>query len=139
MRICSIFAICFFSAFAGCGGNSDLASARGKITLDGQPLANALVVFAPVSSGTTSYGRTIDSGDYEMMFSDQEHGAWIGENSVRITTGDVGTGDSPGTKERVPAIYNSETTLKAVVEQKANVFNFDLESKAGKVKQTIRE
>lgn len=139
MRLASLVAICSLMVLTGCGGNADLASARGKITLDGQPLPNALVVFAPVAGGTTSYGRTNAQGEYEMMFSDRERGAWLGENSVRITTGDVGTGDTPGTKERVPVIYNSETTLKAVVEKKANVFNFELESKAGKVKQTIRE
>ncbi len=123
----------------GCGGNSNLASVRGKITLDEKPLPNAFVVFAPLSNGTTSYGRTNENGEYEMMFSDREKGAWVGENSVRITTGDVGTGDSPASKEQVPAIYNSETTLRVVVEKKANEFHFDLKSKAGKVKQTIRE
>ena len=125
--------------FLGCGSNEDLASVTGKVTLDGQPLPNALVVFAPTSAGTTSYGRTSTTGEYEMMFSDTEAGAWLGENAVRITTEDVGTGDSPASKERVPSVYNARTTLKAMVEKKANVFDFELKSSAGKVKQAIVE
>lgn len=123
----------------GCGGNDNLARVTGKVTLDGEPVVGALVVFSPVAGGTTSYGRTTASGEYEMMFSDNERGAWLGENAVRITTADVGTGDTPASKERIPSVYNSETKLKAVVESKANVFDFSLQTSAGKVKQTIRE
>src|SRR6266550_1132156 len=70
----------------GCGARGDLASVRGKVTLDGQPLPDAFVVFAPTKKGTTSYGRTDAGGNYEMMFTDYQKGAWIGENSVRIST-----------------------------------------------------
>src|SRR6266550_918944 len=69
----------------GCSKRGDLASVQGKITLDGQALANAFVVFAPTTHGTTSYGRTDASGNYEMMYTDNEKGAWIGNNSVRIS------------------------------------------------------
>src|SRR6476660_1073784 len=76
----------------GCGSRGDLASVRGKVTLDGQPLPDAFVVYAPTINGTTSYGRTDARGNYEMMFTDYQKGAWIGENSVRISTGDLGSG-----------------------------------------------
>src|SRR6476660_4467777 len=76
----------------GCGSRSDLASVRGKVTLDGQPLPGAFIVFAPTTKGTSSRGKTDSVGSYEMMFTDQEKGAWIGENLVRINTGDVGPG-----------------------------------------------
>jgi hypothetical protein len=124
---------------AGCGSRADLASVRGKVTLDGQPLANAFVVYAPVANGTTSYGRTDSSGHYEMMFSDREAGAWIGENLVRISTGDVGSGDQAGPKERVPAVYNQQTTLKADVKSGANRFDFELKSTAGKILAAPKE
>jgi hypothetical protein len=123
----------------GCGGIDDLASVRGKVTLDGQPLEGAMVVFAPTSAGSTSYGRTDANGEYEMMFSDDDKGAWLGENVVRISTEDVGSGDSPAKKEVVPAVYNQRSTLKATVEKKANTFDFDLKSDAGKVVQTLTE
>jgi len=124
---------------SGCGGRADLASVRGKVTLDGQPLADAFVVYAPVAKGTTSYGRTDSSGRYEMMFSDREAGAWIGENLVRINTGDVSSGDRTGPKERVPAVYNQQTTLKAEVKPGANTFDFELKSSAGKILAAPKE
>jgi hypothetical protein len=123
----------------GCGSRADLASVRGMVTLDGQPVADAFVVYAPVSKGTTSYGRTDSSGHYEMMFSDREAGAWIGENLVRISTGDVSSGDRAGPKERVPAVYNQQTTLKADVKPGANTFDFELKSSAGKILAAPKE
>jgi len=122
------------TASIGCGSRGDLASVRGKVTLDGQPLANAFVVFAPTKKGTTSYGRTDSGGNYEMMFTDTEKGAWIGENSVRISTGDLGPGGGPGPKERVPNVYNETSTLTAEVKSGGNTFNFDLKSTAGRIK-----
>lgn len=131
-RASAVLIAMFFSA-AGCGSRSDLASVTGKITLDGQPLANAFVVFAPTSQGTSSRGKTDAEGRYEMMFSDREKGAWIGENLVRINTGDVGSGDVAGPKERVPAVYNEATTLKVEVKPGTNAFDFDLKSSAGRI------
>jgi len=120
--------------FLGCGSRGDLASVHGKISLDGEPLGNAFVVFAPTKKGTTSYGRTDAAGSYEMMFTDYQKGAWIGENSVRISTGDLGSGGAPGPKERVPMVYNEASTLTADVKSGSNTFNFDLKSSAGRIK-----
>ena len=123
------------SAFLlGCGARGDLASVRGKVTLDGQPLPDAFVVFAPTKKGTTSYGRTDAGGNYEMMFTDYQKGAWLGENSVRISTGDLGSGGGPGPKERVPIVYNEASTLTAEVKPGSNNLNFDLKSTAGRIK-----
>jgi len=121
---------------AGCGSRAELASVPGKVTLDGQPLADAFVVYSPTAHGTTSYGKTDAGGNYEMMFTDNERGAWIGENLVRISTGDLGRGGGAGPKERVPVVYNSETTLTASVKAGSNTCNFDLQSSAGRVKAT---
>ena len=136
LKLVNIFVIL---TLAGCGGNSELASVTGTVTLDGKPLEGAQVVFAPTSSGATAYGRTDAKGRYEMMFSDSEKGAWLGENIVRISTEDVGTGDSAAKKEVVPAVYNLRSNLRASVEKKANTFDFALESNSGKVVQTLKE
>jgi hypothetical protein len=132
-RFACIPLLAVFIAALGCGSRSDLATVTGQVTLDGQPLANAFVVFAPTAQGTSSRGKTDETGHYEMMFSDREKGAWIGENLVRIHTGDVGGGDTAGPKERVPAVYNKDTTLKVEVKPKSNVFDFDLKSTAGRI------
>ena len=119
---------------AGCGRESEnLASVTGTITLDGEPLADALVVFAPTSGGTTAYGRTDESGRYEMMFSDVQKGAWLGENRVQISTGDVGAAGGPGKPERVPVTYNRQSGLLVEVVPGENDFDFQLESDAGPI------
>jgi hypothetical protein len=133
-RLAVAFAVCALSATTGgCSGRSELAAVTGTVTLDGQPLPSAFIVFAPTGSGTSSRGKTDAAGRYEMMFSDREKGAWIGENMVRISTGDVGSGDQAGPKEIVPAVYNRDTTLKVVVQPGSNTFDFQLDSKAGRV------
>ncbi len=122
------------AAISGCGGNDNLAYVTGTVKLDGEPLPNAFVVFAPTSGGTTSYGRTDQDGQYEMMFTDDEKGAWIGENRVEISTGDVdATMSGSGTPEKVPAVYNQRSTLKVDVTSGKNEHNFDLESNAGRI------
>lgn len=127
-------------ATTGCGGNSDLARVEGQVTLDGEPLPDALVVFAPTSQGTTSYGRTDQDGRYELFFSDREKGAYIGENRVEISTGDVDpTMSGPGKPELVPSVYNERSTVTVEVTSGTNVHNFDLESDAGRVIQPIAE
>jgi hypothetical protein len=124
---------------ASCGGNAHLAAVGGTVTLDGQPLANAFVVFCPTETGTTSYGKTDADGHYRMMFKDSEPGAWIGESLVRISTGDLGAGGKAGPRERVPVVYNTKTTLKVVVQPGKNRFDFDLQSNAGKIVQPLTD
>jgi hypothetical protein len=139
MRIVVRLPLVVFGAvlLSGCGGNKDLAVVRGTVTLDGQPLPNAYVVFAPTTKGTTSYGKTGADGKYEMLFTDKQKGAWVGENVVRISTGDLGTGGKAGPRERVPVVYNQQSTLKATVQPGENTFDFDLKSAAGKVVQPL--
>jgi hypothetical protein len=58
--------ITFLSALLiGCGSRGDLASVRGKITLDGEPLGNAFVVFAPTKKGTMAFWDTYLKGSGE--------------------------------------------------------------------------
>jgi hypothetical protein len=114
----------------GCSSSEHLSEVKGLITLDGRPLPDAMVVFSPTGKGTTSYGRTDSDGNYRMLFRDNEYGAWLGENIVRITTFDLG-----GKKEQVPVVYNTKSTLKVQVADGENVHNFELKSEAGKIIQ----
>ncbi len=71
-----------------------------------------------------------------MVFSDDEKGAWIGENRVEISTGDVdASGTGGGAREKVPAVYNLKSTLKVVVTAGDHVHDFDLKSDAGRIVQ----
>jgi hypothetical protein len=134
-KTCTLLGLC---SLLGCGGNSDLAAVTGKVTLDGKPVPNAFVKFLPKSAaGAPSFGKTDADGNYRMMFSDTEEGAWVGENSVTISTADTGLAPGMGTAEKIPAIYNTNTNLVQTVERGRNTFNFELESNAGKVVQPI--
>ena len=122
--------VCGVLVLAGCSKNEKLSEVTGVVKLDDKPLADAMIVFSPRGEGTTSYGRSDADGKYRMLFKDNEYGAWVGENVVRITTFDLG-----GKKEQVPVVYNSKTTLKAEVKPGENVHNFELKSTAGKIVQ----
>ena len=97
--------------------------------MDGAPLAGALVEFVPSDGqGSSSYGTTDDRGRYQMHFSRERSGAWLGESTVRISTADVLDiqGEEQIVPERVPARYNLESELVRRVEPKANQFDFEL-------------
>jgi hypothetical protein len=123
----------------GCNRNENLADVTGVITLDGKPLEDALVVFSPRQGGTTSYGRTGADGAYRLYFNDHTPGGWLGENVVRISTGDVDATGEGGKPERVPVQYNQRSTLTALVKAGRNTFDFELDSGAGRIIQPPRE
>ncbi|QDT53299.1 hypothetical protein Pan44_13150 [Caulifigura coniformis] len=127
--------LCAVVLLAGCSRNELLSEVTGRVTLDGRPLTDAMIIFSPTGTGTTSYGRTDSDGRYRMLFRDNEYGAWLGENLVRISTFDLGSGDVAGKKELVPAVYNTRSTTKVTVASGANTHDFDLKSDAGKIIQ----
>ena len=116
------------TALAGCcGGGPTLGRVEGKVTLDGQPLANAKVEFQP-SNNAPSYGTTDAQGHYELVFAPEQFGAIPGEHVVRITT--YRASNEPGSteviEESVPAIYNSESTLRKTVTKGEQVIDLAL-------------
>jgi hypothetical protein len=118
-------------AASGCGNGGpddlpDLAAVTGFITLDGQPLANARVVFLPEKSGGASGAITAEDGSYELKYRSGEPGAALGKHAVQIST-DVDGAMTPEA-ERVPAQFNRETTLSAEVTEGPNEHDFDLKS-----------
>lgn len=124
---------------AGCGpGGPDIAGVKGKVTMDGEPLADASVIFVPVAGGRPAAARTDAEGNYELNFSGGRKGTIPGMNKVQITT-ELGTyeGDDgkmiPARPETVPMEYNTQSTLEVnVVDGQMNEANFDLKS-GGKI------
>lgn len=114
----------------GCGKSDvPLAHVEGTVLLDGQPLANAIVEFqpeGPVGKVRPSIGETGPDGKYKLRFSRDRWGAVVGNHKVLITTFSP-SGDGRF-KERVPATYNSATTLQRTVERQSNWLDFDLQS-----------
>jgi hypothetical protein len=123
------------SGFAGCGPRGpEIASVSGRVTMDGKPLAHATVVFIP-ENGRPAGARTDADGNYTLNFSGGRKGAIPGKSMVRITTvreaehDENGKVTLPGSGEKVPAKYNTATTLEFTVEpKKNNVANFDITS-----------
>ncbi|MCA9047644.1 MAG: carboxypeptidase regulatory-like domain-containing protein [Planctomycetaceae bacterium] len=118
----------------GCGSSGpEIASVEGTVTLDGQPLANASVVFVP-EGGRPAGASTDAQGKYVLNFSEDRQGAIPGKNVVRISTARGETTDDngqmvPGSPETIPAKYNAQTTLEFNVEPgKVNTADFTLES-----------
>jgi hypothetical protein len=126
---------CLMFLMAGCGkGTSpdrpDLANVTGIVTLDGQPLSEAVVTFQPADRHP-SIGRTDSEGRYELYYMPDTQGGVIGPNQVMVTTRQDGEDGDPASNipERIPAQYNAQTTLSADVVKGRNEFNFDLTSK----------
>lgn len=80
---------------AGCS-NAGLGPVSGKVTLDGKPLADVEVLFAPMAvegnsnPGVYSFCKTDSEGNYELKTKDGKRGAVIGPHSVTIQYPDEG-------------------------------------------------
>ncbi len=123
---------------SGCGGRSDLSQVSGRVTLDGQPLGDALVVFTPLTGGRPAAARTDASGNYTLVYDRQGTGAIQGEHMVTISTRverELADGTVEDVPERVPAQFNFRSELTANIQEGLNEFNFDLDSE-GEVYQS---
>lgn len=125
---CAVFCV-------GCGPKGPpIGSVTGTITMDGEPLANATVVFMAEAGGRPAAAKTDAEGKYELNFSAGRKGAIPGPNKVRITTlsdpyEDEDGNPVPGSPETIAIEYNQQTTLSFdVKENEPNVANFDLKS-----------
>lgn len=69
----------------GCGrGNyPEVATVTGTVTLDGNPLEDAEITFAP-KDGRASSGRTDAKGQYDLSYTKNIRGAVLGEHRVMI-------------------------------------------------------
>lgn len=139
-------------AAAGCQSEDrfsslpDLVPVSGTVTLDGEPLSGASLMFLPVGAtkGQTCYGATDASGRYELMVSKEHVGAPVGEFEVVVNKWVMPDGsDFPkdatvppgeaGAKELLPPHYTTEgmSKLKATVPAGGGEINFDLSLKNG--------
>lgn len=127
-------------------GKVDLIQAGGTVTLDGTPLASAVVTFDNPETGTFSYARTDGTGKYTLQFDTEKSGVTPGQKIVQISTARTilgldgeeageGGGEGEGTggasnndTEAVPSCYNKESILKVEVTKDRTTYNFDLKS-----------
>jgi hypothetical protein len=112
--------------FFGCSESTP--DVTGTVTLDDQPLAEGTIVFESEDGKTPAASGTISSGKYSLKVAP-------GPKTVRILATkasdkvDPAMGGAPKVSI-IPAVYNSQSTLKADVKAgKNNPFDFPLKSK----------
>ena len=141
--------VLLLSFAVGCGGGRDssmpdLVPVSGTVTLDGKPLSGAMVTFLPVGAtrGRSCYGVTGADGRYELMESEKNKGAPVGEFTVLCNKWVMPDGsDLPkdsqvsamesGARELLPPQYSEDGTsqLKATVPAGGGTVDFPLTSK----------
>jgi len=129
----SVFCLFLLTAalsITGCSSGSGLVLVEGTVTLDGEPLPQAEVVFRP-DNGRPSVGLTDAEGKYKLKYTAERMGAVIGPHVVSIRTSlEDPDGEKVSPKERVPPQYNSRSTLKVELTAKqSEPINFDLVTK----------
>jgi len=119
----------------------ELVEVSGQVTLDGQPLPGAELLFV-AADGCWSSGLTDPDGCYRLRFDSNRFGTPPGPKLVRIHARPV-TIDAAGEaqeaecldesqpRDRLPARYNSRSTLTAEIAGPTPNLDFALESKAG--------
>ncbi len=104
-----------------------LGTAAGTITVNGKPLAGAMIKFHPNpvnkkdNTSSSSVARSDKDGNYEVQYVRNVMGAAAGPHIVDIR--------SPGRdgRERIPKEYNRRSVLKVEVQEGSNEpFNFNL-------------
>jgi hypothetical protein len=112
----------------GCAESGpEVEPVRGRVTLDGRPLASADVVFQPDDMKRPGIGLTDADGRYELIYSKGTPGARVGQHTVRISFNPNLVKNPP----TIPDQYNTTSELRVEVKAgEENVFDFALMSDA---------
>jgi hypothetical protein len=95
--VLSALALALVGTGTGCGGDPKPVKVQGKVTLDGQPVANALVVFLPVEEGggRQATGSTKADGSFQLETFKPGDGALPGQYKVTVNYTEAATYDPP--------------------------------------------
>ena len=126
---------------AGCGASGGFVPVSGKVTLDGQPLANAHVAFQPLSKpgtdtpGVGSYAVTGADGGFIMHSAENDQpGAVEGKHRVEINLKSDSSDADPRLRASQPKVvlplkYNRQSELTFEVPAGgSSAANFELKS-----------
>ncbi|QEL15781.1 hypothetical protein [Limnoglobus roseus] len=122
------FGVSFFTA--GCGGPPK-ADVKGKVTLDGKPIANGSIEFFPIGGKGQTAAAIIKDGEYTVQTSVCNMKVSVNANTVVGKHKAYDTPDSPMievVKNIIPAKYNTSSELTADMKAGPNEHNFDLKS-----------
>lgn len=132
-------AVYLIAGFAGCTSRqSDRVAVSGRVTYQGELVADGTILFSPVDSDHYQANAAIENGRYVM---DAAYGPSLGEYAVRIegfrsTDNVVAAGplhasedgaDTVNVESYIPAQYNSQTSLRVTVTRdNCRSLHFDL-------------
>jgi len=120
----------------GCGKASNIVPVSGRVTMDGQPLAEARITFQPVGDwqnpypGPASYGVTDSAGHFTLTLIDSgQPGAMVGKHRVTITPKESAvTSSDAGYYQELPPAQQPQTVEFEVPPGGTQNANFDLRS-----------
>ncbi|VAX38777.1 hypothetical protein MNBD_PLANCTO02-695 [hydrothermal vent metagenome] len=118
---------------SGPSDQPELGTVKGKVTMNGQPMANVIVTFQPENNGgkekgRVSIGKTDEQGNYELGYNTKSKGAKVGQHTVRISTvfeNPAPDGNDP--KDPIPAKFNVKSEIKKEVQSGENSIDIKLE------------
>ncbi len=129
IRFVPLFVFLAGAIVFGCGRSGlDTQPVSGKVTFDGQPIAEGRITFRGTGSDPRAFSAEIKNGQYQME-------AMAGQMKVEVIASRPVPGkfdeSNPGEKVPVgemyiPAKYNSQSELTAEVTTGKNELNFDL-------------
>jgi hypothetical protein len=136
----------FVCVVAALGCHGEIVPVSGRVTLEGQPLANAVVTFQPMGSGksaetttTGSVGKTDSEGRFVLrLVSPEQYGAAVGDHFVTISTSTGGTDGVPANDTLLPMVWRDGSRQFRVPPGGTREANFDIKpeppAKADKAK-----
>jgi hypothetical protein len=127
-----VVAILVTVVLAGCSSKPAGGTVKGKVTLDGQPLATGQILFVAVDQGVPSAEATVTAGQFEALVPPGEKRVEVRAPKVTGKKKMYDTPDSPTVDtvvELLPAKYNVNSELKLTVDGSVQEQNFDLQSK----------
>ena len=136
----AIVVVSIVAAISGCGRISNVVPVSGKVTVDGQPLANVAINFGPLTGGMdgayAAYGKTDSDGRYTLKLVDNgQPGATIGKNRVTLNeSSDAPVSDGAAAKVqfKLPPTARDGTMQFDVPPGGTDAANFEFGQGAGK-------
>lgn len=134
--------VCFLATIAiaasGCSRKANVVPVSGRVTLDGQPLADVAINFGPLTGGLdgayAAYGKTDANGRYTLkLVDDNRRGATIGKNRITLNespSGAVSDGAAPRLQFKLPPTARDGTLQFDVPTGGTDAANFEF-GKAG--------
>jgi hypothetical protein len=138
MRKFLLFAVCI-GIWSGCGADRGLVPVKGRVTLDGQPIEGAAVMFEPDSGGVPATGVTNSAGEFLLTTTGLGAGATAGKNGVSVSkqvpaqpNRKVEEGEIVAMKSETPAKYASPRTSGLSIEVKHGMEPVELQLTSNK-------